>query len=208
VSDDAVGRYVIGQLKHYSVATDYIRSVKGEERTSLAVVETRAENCQSVLYRNNAADFELSSKDVNSIDYQNAAALIVTGTSFAVEPSRSASFEALTLACAAGCPVIIDIDYRPYSWTSRAEAAKLSVKRQRKRIFLSAMMKNSPCLRGKLTVSLTRVHAQKKADQSLSINAVRRVLLPSLRAKPSSWGFIRSRLLSQQGQVTPLWAAL
>ena len=125
VSDDAVGRYVIGQLKHYSVATDYIRFVKGEERTSLAVVETRAENCQSVLYRNNAADFELSSKDVNSIDYQYAAALIVTGTSFAVEPSRSVSFEALTLARAAGCPVIIDIDYRPYSWTSRAEAAKL-----------------------------------------------------------------------------------
>ena len=125
VSDDAVGRYVIGQLKHYGVATDHIRSVKGEERTSLAVVETRAENCQSVLYRNNAADFALSSHDVRSIDYKNAAALIVTGTSFAIEPSRSASFEALNLARAAGCPVIIDVDYRPYSWASREEAAKL-----------------------------------------------------------------------------------
>ena len=119
VSDDAVGRYVIGQLKHYGVVTDHIRSVKGEERTSLAVVETRAENCQSVLYRNNAADFELSSHDVGAIDYKNAAALIVTGTSFAIEPSRSAGFEALNLAHAAECPVIIDVDYRPYSWASR-----------------------------------------------------------------------------------------
>ena len=125
VSDDAVGRYVIGQLKHYRVATDHIRSVKGEERTSLAVVETRAENCQSVLYRNNAADFKLSSQDVETIDYKNAAALIVTGTSFAVEPSRSASFEAVNLARASGCPVIIDVDYRPYSWACREEAAKL-----------------------------------------------------------------------------------
>ena len=125
VSDDAVGRYVIGQLKHYGVVTDHIRSVKGEERTSLAVVETRADNCQSVLYRNNAADFAFSSHDVKSIDYKNAAALVVTGTSFAIEPSRSASFEALNLARAAECPVIIDVDYRPYSWASREEAAMI-----------------------------------------------------------------------------------
>ena len=125
VSDDAVGRYVVAQLKHYGVGTDHVRFVKGEERTSLAVVETRAENCQSVLYRNNAADFALTVQDVSALDYQNAAALIVTGTSLAIEPSRSASFEAFKRARAASCPVILDIDYRPYSWSSRDEAASI-----------------------------------------------------------------------------------
>ncbi len=125
VSDDVVGRYVIAQLKHYGVATDHIRSIKGEERTSLAVVETRAENCQAVLYRNNASDFALTPQDIKYLDYKNAAALIITGTSFAIEPSRSASFEAITLARETLCPVILDVDYRPYSWSSREEAAKL-----------------------------------------------------------------------------------
>ena len=127
LSNDAVGRYVVAQLKHYGVATDHVRFIKGEERTSLAVVETRAENCQSVLYRNNAADFALTVQDVSALDYQNAAALIVTGTSLAIEPSRSASFEAFKRARAASCPVILDIDYRPYSWSSRDEAASTAV---------------------------------------------------------------------------------
>ena len=43
----------------------------------------------------------------------------------AIEPSRGASFEAIKRARAASCPVILDIDYRPYSWKSRDEAAKI-----------------------------------------------------------------------------------
>ena len=125
VSDDAVGRYVLGQLRHYGIGIDHIRLVKGEERTSLAVVETRAENCQSVLYRNNAADFAFSNQDVAELDYQSAAALILTGTSFAMEPSRRASFEALKRARAVSCPIIVDIDYRPYSWSSREDAKQI-----------------------------------------------------------------------------------
>ena len=124
-SDDAVGRYVVAQLKHYGVATNHVRLIKGEERTSLAVVETRAENCQSVLYRNNAADFALTKDDVAALHYQSAAALIVTGTSLAIEPSRGASFEAIKRARASSCPVILDVDYRPYSWSSRDEATKI-----------------------------------------------------------------------------------
>jgi 5-dehydro-2-deoxygluconokinase len=124
-SDDAVGRYVVAQLKHYGVATNHVRLIKGEERTSLAVVETRAENCQSVLYRNNAADFALTKDDVAALHYQSAAALIVTGTSLAIEPSRGASFEAIKRARASSCPVILDVDYRPYSWSSCDEATKI-----------------------------------------------------------------------------------
>ena len=122
VSDDAVGRYVLNQLKTYNVATDHVRLVKSEVRTSLAVVETRAENCQSVLYRNNAADFALSESDIASLPYDKAGALIITGTALAMEPSRGATLEAIRRAAAHALPVIFDIDYRPYSWTSKAEA--------------------------------------------------------------------------------------
>lgn len=125
VSNDAVGCYVRAELERYGVGRDHVRLVEGGARTSLAVVETRAENCQSVLYRNDAADFALSTDDVTQLPYDQAGALIVTGTTLAMEPSRSAVFAAIDHARQAHLPIIIDIDYRPYSWRSRAEAAEI-----------------------------------------------------------------------------------
>ena len=123
VSDDAVGRFTLNELRRYGVATDHVKTVGGEARNSLAVVETRAENCQSVIYRNDAADFLINTEQMEHIGYGEFGALIVTGTALAVEPSRSAVFMAILMASEAGLPVIIDVDYRPYSWISGADAA-------------------------------------------------------------------------------------
>lgn len=123
VSDDAVGRFCSAQLDHYGIDRSHVRAVAGEARNSLAVVETRAEDCQSVIYRNNAADFAMTQDDVQAVDYSRYSALITTGTVFAAEPSRSAALRALELARAAGLPLIFDVDYRPYSWTSPQMAA-------------------------------------------------------------------------------------
>ncbi len=123
VSDDAIGRFCLNQLDAYGINRTHVRPVAGEERNSLAVVETRLENCQSVIYRNNAADFAMTEKDVEAVDYPTFSALITTGTVLAAEPSRSAAFRAFHLARAAGLPLIFDVDYRPYSWPSSAVAA-------------------------------------------------------------------------------------
>ena len=118
VSDDAVGRFCVGKLKHYGVGVDYVIPRGGEARNSLAVYETRVEGHQSVIYRNGAADFEMTVADVEAVDYSKFGALIAAGTVFAAEPSRSAAFRAFELARAAGLPIIFDVDYRPYSWPS------------------------------------------------------------------------------------------
>ncbi|MCB1381102.1 MAG: permease [Alphaproteobacteria bacterium] len=123
VSDDAVGRFVLRELERYGVDRTHVRAVGGQLRTSLAVVETRLENCQSVIYRNGAADFDLAPYDVSPIDFAPYAAVIVTGTSLAVEPSRAATFLAMSRARAAQVPLIFDVDYRPYSWDSTSDAA-------------------------------------------------------------------------------------
>ena len=125
VSDDAVGRYCLTQLDAYGVDRTHVRSVAGELRNSLAVVETRVQNCQSVIYRNNAADFAMTLQDVEAVDYTTYSALITTGTVLAAEPSRGATFRAFDLARAAGLPLIFDVDYRPYSWPSPAVAAEV-----------------------------------------------------------------------------------
>ncbi len=122
VSNDAVGRYTLKALISHDVETRFIKTVGGDARNSLAVVETRAQNCQSVIYRNDAADFRVTEADVDAIDFGVFAAVIVTGTSLAREPSRSATFKAIRMARVAGLVLIIDIDFRPYSWTSKAEA--------------------------------------------------------------------------------------
>lgn len=125
LSDDAVGRYCLNQLDHYGIDRTHVRSTGGEARNSLAVVETRAENCQSVIYRNGAADFEMTTADVEAVDYAAYSALITTGTVLAAEPSRAAAFRAFDLARAAGLPLIFDIDYRPYSWPSAEVATEV-----------------------------------------------------------------------------------
>ncbi len=123
VSDDAVGRFCVNRLQHYGVDTQYVRAVGGEPRTSLAVYESCIDDFQNVIYRNNAADFQVTEADVDAVDYSQYTALITAGTVFAGEPSRGATFRAMENARAAGIPVIFDIDYRPYSWPSPEVAA-------------------------------------------------------------------------------------
>lgn len=123
VSDDAVGRLAVNELGKYGINADHVRAVAGEVRTSLAVVETRVEDHQSVIYRNNAADFQMNETDVDAVAYGDYAALITTGTVLAAQPSRDATLKAFRAAKDAGLPVIFDVDYRPYSWASNEEAA-------------------------------------------------------------------------------------
>ena len=118
VSDDSVGSYCVGQLKRYGVETEYVTTVGGEFRNSLAFYESRVEGHRNVIYRNGAADFQMDNSDVEAVDYTKFGALITAGTVFAAEPSRRATFKAFDLAKDAGLPIIFDVDYRPYSWPS------------------------------------------------------------------------------------------
>ncbi len=122
VSDDAVGRFCLKKLAHYGVDATHVTPVGGEARNSTAFYESRIIDHQSVIYRNGAADFEMTIADVEAVDYSQFGALVTAGTVFAAEPSRTAAFRAFELARAAGLPIIFDVDYRPYSWPS-AEVA-------------------------------------------------------------------------------------
>lgn len=123
VSDDAVGRFCVNKLNHYGVDTRYVRAVGGEFRNSLAVYESCIDDFQNVIYRNGAADFEVTKEDMAAVDFAPFGALVTAGTVFAADPSRAATFDAFERAGSIGLPVIFDIDYRPYSWPSPEVAA-------------------------------------------------------------------------------------
>jgi 5-dehydro-2-deoxygluconokinase len=125
VSDDAVGRFVTDQLDRYGIGRQHVRTIGGQARTSLGVTETRIENTQTVIYRNGAADLMISADQTSSVDPASYGALIVTGTALAAEPSRSATLSLMTRARTAGTCLILDLDYRPYSWASADEVAEI-----------------------------------------------------------------------------------
>ena len=123
VSDDALGLLSINQLHIYNVDTSLISFKKEESRISFAVVESRIEDHQSIIYRNKASDLLMNKEDIDCVDFNNFSCLIFTGTCLASEPSRSAVFYAIEKAKHNNIPIILDIDYRPYTWISSNEAS-------------------------------------------------------------------------------------
>ena len=122
-SDDQVGRFVLAKCGQYNVDTTYCRTQAGSCRNTLAIAETKPRDAAVVIYRNNAADLQLSEQDVQRVDFSRAGGLVITGTAMSGEPSALAVNAAIAAAKQAGCPVIIDIDYRVNAWPDAAAAA-------------------------------------------------------------------------------------
>ena len=123
ISDDALGRLVINQLHSYNIDTSLISYKKDESRISLAVVESRIEDHQSIIYRNRASDLLMSDEDIDNVDFNKFSCLIFTGTCLSSKPSRLATFKAIDKAKNNNMSIILDIDYRPYTWLSIEEAS-------------------------------------------------------------------------------------
>ena len=123
-SQDQIGRFVMHKCAEYSVDTRYCRTQSGLCRNSLAIAETKPTDAAVVIYRNQAADLQLTAEDVLRVDYHLAGGLVITGTALSGEPSATAVSTAITAASEAGCPVIIDIDYRANAWATAEAAAE------------------------------------------------------------------------------------
>ena len=124
VSDDMLGNYVLHYFKENNVDISNI-SIDKElgTRVNLAVTETKATNCGVVIYRNNASDIAVDMKDINEDYIKQAKILLVSGATLAMSPSRDASLYAIELAHKHGVKVVLDLDYRAYSWTCPEEVS-------------------------------------------------------------------------------------
>jgi 5-dehydro-2-deoxygluconokinase len=125
VSNDALGKFAINQLDSYGVKSDLVKLEDNESRISFAIVESTVVDHQSIIYRHKAADLFLNKNDIENSNLQNYECILITGTSLAAEPSRSAVLYALKLAKEKNIPVIMDIDYRPYTWESEDKAKEI-----------------------------------------------------------------------------------
>lgn len=131
LSDDPVGCFCRNQLKAHRVNGTLVQSSGAETRSSLALSESRIEDHETLIYRNGAADFDLAPEHVTDIDLTGIAAVVITGTALARAPSRDAVFALIAKTKDTGTDIVLDLDYRPYSWASAAEVSETYLKAAR-----------------------------------------------------------------------------
>ncbi len=123
VASDPIGRFVTRFLSGMGVDTARIVADESGASTSVAFAETRSSGSNTVLYRNNVADLLLSPRDIDRAYIADSAMVVVSGTALCASPSRDAVMLAVEYARAAGAVVVLDIDYRAYSWQSEESAS-------------------------------------------------------------------------------------
>lgn len=125
ISNDGLGRYVRAFLRANGVSDAGLKTVSGRSLNSLALTEVRPQDCQVVIYRQDAADLQITAADIDATLIASSASLLITGTALSASPSREACFYALELARRANTTAILDLDYRPYGWESAAQASAI-----------------------------------------------------------------------------------
>ncbi|ADZ91376.1 5-dehydro-2-deoxygluconokinase [Marinomonas mediterranea] len=123
VSNDGLGRYVVDYLNQQGIDIKAVRFDASGARTSLAITEMKPTEGEVVLYRNRAADLQLSMDDIQLDHIAQAKILLVSGTALSKSPSREATLLAIEHARSVNTFVVLDLDYRAYSWASEQEAS-------------------------------------------------------------------------------------
>ncbi|WCN09348.1 5-dehydro-2-deoxygluconokinase [Marinomonas mediterranea] len=123
VSNDGLGRYVVDYLNQQGIDIKAVRFDASGARTSLAITEMKPTEGEVVLYRNQAADLQLSMDDIQLDHIAQAKILLVSGTALSKSPSREATLLSIEHARSVNTFVVLDLDYRAYSWASEQEAS-------------------------------------------------------------------------------------
>ncbi|MBB6734825.1 5-dehydro-2-deoxygluconokinase [Cohnella zeiphila] len=124
IADDQMGRFIHGYLTREGIDTRNVVTDKTGAVTGLAFTEIKSPtDCSILMYRDNAADLKLSPTEVSEELIASSRMLLVSGTALAASPSREAALLALDYARKHGTVVVLDIDYRPYTWKSPEETA-------------------------------------------------------------------------------------
>lgn len=124
VSDDAFGDFVVSYFKAQGIDTSHVTRCDNGARLGLTFTEMLSPSESSILmYREGAADLQLSVDDIDEDYIRSSKALLISGTALSKSPSREAALKAIALARRAGTKIVFDIDYRSFGWKSPDEIA-------------------------------------------------------------------------------------
>ena len=137
VARDGMGEYILQTFRAAGIDTSGIVTDTTGARNCLALTEiisaaesggysaaTGAFHHGTYLYRDRTADILFAPDEVDHELIASSRAVMVSGTAFSQSPSRDAMDEILRSARKSGVLTALDIDYRPFGWKTRAEAAQ------------------------------------------------------------------------------------
>src|SRR5256885_1308938 len=120
--DDPFGRFVHRALAGYGVEDRFVTAVPGLPTPVTFCEIFPPDDFPLYFYRYpKAPDLEIKPEDLDYEAIRTAGVFWVTVTGLSVEPSRSATLAALEARGRAGITVL-DLDWRPMFWSSRADA--------------------------------------------------------------------------------------
>jgi len=116
VGKDPVGDFILHFLDNEGVDTSLVATKEGRRSSAVILGIEPPDKFPLVYYRDNCADIEIDIDDVSKIPFDRCRSILVSGTGFSKEPSRSATLYAAERAVAEDVTVVLDVDYRPDQW--------------------------------------------------------------------------------------------
>ncbi|WP_202630396.1 5-dehydro-2-deoxygluconokinase [Deinococcus alpinitundrae] len=116
VGEDQVGDFLLKGLEREGVETRFISRKPGTRTSAVLLGIQPPDRFPITFYRENAADIQLSIKDIQDAPIEAARALVINGSALARDPSRSATLSAARRAHEAGVTVYFDLDFRADQW--------------------------------------------------------------------------------------------
>ena len=121
---DPFGRFIHQALRGYQVDDRFVAAVPGLPTPVTFCEVFPPDHFPIYFYRYpKAPDLEIRAAELDLAAIRAAGVFWVTGTGLSAEPSRSATLAALRARGRSGITVL-DLDYRPVFWPSRAEARR------------------------------------------------------------------------------------
>lgn len=122
IGDDPVGDFILKFLSKEGVETSFVARKQGFRTSAVLLGIEPPDKFPLVYYRENCADMQLTLDDVDASPIEEARAVLVSGTGFSREPSRSATIYAIEKAHAAQATVFLDLDFRADQWLNSPAA--------------------------------------------------------------------------------------
>ena len=116
VGADAMGNFLTSTLQQENVGISLLKK-NNRHLTGLVILGIDPpDHFPLIFYRENCADMQLRSEDVDKTFFSKAKSLLITGTGLSTKSMREVTHLAIETAHIVGTKVIFDLDYRPVLW--------------------------------------------------------------------------------------------
>ena len=118
IGPDPIGEFIKNSLQREGVDTTHLKTIEGTKSAAVVCGIIPPDKFPLVFYRDNAPDKKLTQQHIKDINFSKYRSFLMTGTAFAVEPSRTTAFKISEKAKKNEIPIFLDLDFRANLWNN------------------------------------------------------------------------------------------